>query len=646
MAALKEEQCYGLSCGRVSNGSNVSVFHVKLTDSALRAFEGYQSSKVLSSRPLIRFNGNQGKISIPRSENSGELQTFTFYLSNVGRDNPQGSFDCIQQYITSEGSIQLDCLGGIQDKITVCATDDSYQKARENMAQVEEETRSRSAIVIKPGGRYVGKKVQIRKPAPGLSDVAPSRRTSRPVIISSGTLKKGTAQHRPLRERLTHLLALKPYKKPELILRLQKDGLLPLDKDSLDSHLQQVANLNGRDNTFTLKDFLYKDIQKDWPGYTEGDQQLLKRILFKKQSQAQNSSAPPLESPPKELASSSPSQKRPAVDFIDPLANKKPRISHLASKAATAPVNGKLSSSSNGRGEAGGAQPGVAVSTSDSGTTSSSQPLPVLDIPRPFEALSDVSNDSSHNGRDCDSQETVVSERLSQPPSLFTGSTMLTAPSVATSSPKHTAPDGPRAKSPSSNSKSRKKSKKHKDKEKSKDKDKEKVRERAQEKEEKKRSRGERVPGPNRACEMSPGNLKSNSIPHKSTDLNGMCNSTSIPSSSPEVADYLLKYTVISSLEQRQRYKNDFNAEYSEYRGLHARIECITRQFTVLDNELKQLHQGTDKYKTIHNQILEEYHKIKKTNPNYSQEKNRCEYLHNKLAHIKRLIAEYDQQQL
>lgn len=43
----------------------------------------------------------------------------------------------------------------------------------------------------------------------------------------------------------------------------------------------QVANLNGRDNTFTLKDVLYKEIQKDWPGYTEGDQQLLKRILFR-----------------------------------------------------------------------------------------------------------------------------------------------------------------------------------------------------------------------------------------------------------------------------------------------------------------------------------------------------------------------------
>ncbi|XP_055020559.1 RNA polymerase II elongation factor ELL isoform X2 [Boleophthalmus pectinirostris] len=632
MAALKEEQCYGLSCGRVSNGSNVSVFHVKLTDSALRAFEGYQDSKVLSSRPLIRFNGNQGKISIPRSETSSEAQTFTFYLSHVGRDNPQGSFDCIQQYITSEGSIQLDCLGGIQDKITVCATDDSYQKARESMAQVEEETRSRSAIVIKPGGRYVGKKVQIRKPAPGLSDIAPSRRTSRPVIISSGNVKKVTTQHRPLRERLIHFLALKPYKKPELILRLQKDGLSQSDKESLDSHLQQVANLNVKENTFTLKDFIYKEIQKDWPGYTEGDQQLLKRILFRKQTQP-----PPPESPPKEQPSSSPSQKRPAADFIDPLVNKKPRISHLANKATTTPLNGRLGSS-NGKAEV----QSVSVSLSDSGVTSSTQPLPALDIPRPFEALSDVSNDSSHNGRDCDSHEST--ERLCPAPSLSLGPAAMSTPSISTSSPGHNILNVARDQSPTSLvNKSKKKSKKHKDKDKTKDR--ERAKEKAQEKEKQRKVYEEREPEP-RACEASPDTLKSNSIPHRSTDINGMCNITSIPLSTPEVADYLLKYTVIGSPEQRQKYKNDFNAEYTEYRGLHARIEGITRQFTVLDNELKQLQQGTDKYKTIHNQILQEYHKIKKTNPNYSQEKNRCEYLHNKLAHIKKLIAEYDQQQL
>lgn len=87
---------------------------------------------------------------------------------------------------------------------------------------------------------------------------------------------------------------------------------------------------------------------------------------------------------------------------------------------------------------------------------------------------------------------------------------------------------------------------------------------------------------------------------------------------------------------------------------------------------------------TVHNKILQEYRKIKKvtsflkctiinprislrdnctplfccyinkvyffvlfkSNPNYHQEKSRCEYLHNKLAHIKKLISEYDQLQL
>lgn len=146
---------------------------------------------------------------------------------------------------------------------------------------------------------------------------------------------------------------------------------------------------------------------------------------------------------------------------------------------------------------------------SDAAVTSSSQPLPLLDIPRPFEALSDVSNDSSHNGRDCDSQETAASERLGQQPSLLTAP----AVAVAASFPAHMGTlDPKRDKSPSSlHSKSRKKSKKHKDKEKSKDKAKEK----AQEKERK--SRGDRVPEPNQACALSPASLKSNSIPYKST---------------------------------------------------------------------------------------------------------------------------------
>ncbi|OWK11666.1 ELL [Cervus elaphus hippelaphus] len=288
-------------------------------------------------------------ISIPQPDCPAEARTFSFYLSNIGRDSPQGSFDCIQQYVSSRGDVHLDCLGSIQDKITVCATDDSYQKARQSLAQAEEETRSRGAIVIKPGGRYLGKKVQFRKPAPGAVDAVPSRKRATPINPASAIKKCSAASagggsgvsQRPFRDRVLHLLALRPYRKAELLLRLQKDGLAQADKDALDGLLQQghcpglrrswgakcwlgaevccplsplmsvsasphttpqnafmiislsgytrgepgsilqVANVNAKDGTCTLKDCVYKDVQKDWPGYSEGDQQLLKRMLIR-----------------------------------------------------------------------------------------------------------------------------------------------------------------------------------------------------------------------------------------------------------------------------------------------------------------------------------------------------------------------------
>lgn len=48
---------------------------------------------------------------------------------------------------------ELSRLGGIRKKLKVDATDESYVKARQSMAQAEEETRSQRAIVIKGVGR-------------------------------------------------------------------------------------------------------------------------------------------------------------------------------------------------------------------------------------------------------------------------------------------------------------------------------------------------------------------------------------------------------------------------------------------------------------------------------------------------------------
>lgn len=48
MAALSEDGRYGLNCGRQS-ADRITVLHVKLTETALRAIESYQNCMVSES---------------------------------------------------------------------------------------------------------------------------------------------------------------------------------------------------------------------------------------------------------------------------------------------------------------------------------------------------------------------------------------------------------------------------------------------------------------------------------------------------------------------------------------------------------------------------------------------------------------------
>ncbi|NWI10674.1 ELL2 factor, partial [Crypturellus soui] len=59
------------------------------------------------------------------------------------------------------------------------------------------------------------------------------------------------------------------------------------------------------------------------------------------------------------------------------------------------------------------------------------------------------------------------------------------------------------------------------------------------------------------------------------------------------------KYIAIVSYEQRQSYKDDFNAEYDEYRNLHARMENVTRRFMKLDAQRKLLSPGSKEYQVV-----------------------------------------------
>ncbi|XP_043565595.1 RNA polymerase II elongation factor ELL2 isoform X2 [Chiloscyllium plagiosum] len=603
-AALTEDQRYGLSCGKANPGK-ITVFHVKLTETAFRALEAFQFSKL---------------IKIPRTDAHNDTRNFDFYVSNVGKDNPQGSFDCVQQYISSDGVSELDCFGSIQDKITICATNDSYQTTRERMTQAEEETRSRSTKVIKPGGRYVGKRVQIRKPAPGIPDAVPERKRSTPINPAS-TIRKcninNSVSQRSYRDRVIHLLVLKPFKKPELLARLQKDGVSQKDKNSLGPILQQVANINPKDNSYTVKDFVYKDVQRDWPGYSEDDRQLFDRVVSRKLTQLQNSSSQQAEqvpsSSPKDRGSASSPEKRPLPsDFIDPLASKKPRISHLTNRVQPT-LNGHLNPSNEKTVAISApvappqAPPPVPLPVSIAHTVNSNSNSPCTPERRgtqdlPVDAL-------GQTGEDYEDQQVKLTSRttLESPPHQLECSELI-------------------SKDCSSHGKSKKKAKKHKDKEREKEKKNKKTEDDSEE------------------CrnEIEEQNL----LKGANSETNRKCTGSSSPTLPTKKPDYLIKYAAIMSHEQRQNYKDDFNAEYGEYRSLHARLERVTKRFLQLDAERKRLSPNTEEYKIIDEEVLQEYWKITKNSPNYHEEKQRCEYLHNKLAHIKRLIADYDKQQL
>ncbi|KAM4618563.1 RNA polymerase II elongation factor ELL2 isoform 1-T1 [Polymixia lowei] len=593
MAALRQEHRYGLSCVKINkNAPNKTLYHVKLTDTAIRTLEAYQNLKEsLPNQPAICFKGSQGyiKIPAPSSEAPDALRVFSFYLSSDSKDKPQASFDCIHQYVSGEGREHLEGQGSIQDKITVCATDDSYQMTRERMSQVEKDIWSRSAIEIKPGP---SKCVKVQRKQGLVSGTDSSNK-------HSPSNKRGMAPsvvaHRPLRDRVIHLLALKPYRKPELLLWLERERAVPKDKADLSSVLDEIAKMNPKDFSFTLKDEFYRHVQRDWPGYLEEEKQLIHRLLARKLQPLHSSQLKSLQSNHSfhKTPGDSPSQLSPAkslsvkrslpTDQSNYQTHKKQRLLDQS-----VPLQ---SPSSRDHGSNG------ARSSSSHGNTS-------VQINTEFERTNNHIQ-GSPNGL-------YSRHKLS-------GSSSIPKPEKTEPAPAASSPKLPQIETSicteqqfTNGLHKKKRSKKHKDKE-------------------RERLKTDWI-------ETSP-DLKQNQEnlnDHEGAKTPVTC------TSAEELPDYLI---AITALEQRQQYKDDFCAEYDEYRALHDRIGTITEMFVQLGSKINTLSPGTQEYKLMEDQILQKYRKYKKKFPGYREEKKRCEYLHQKLSHIKGLIMDYDRTQ-
>ncbi|CAG0884612.1 unnamed protein product [Cyprideis torosa] len=286
MAALRDGHEYGLSSQ--GQGLSPSVVYVKLTDSAARAIEDFVNSK--GGKP-----GNE--VSLTVQENSGVLRVpdggggetaFNFALSSTSDlEGPQGSFDCIQQC----GRRSLESLGPVRTRLRIQATEDSYETTRLRMSRVEEERNRNCTRMLKPPGLSGPP----RRLTPPQSLLSPSRSPS--PYVSSRNKRGSTARKssparamsnssrpkplvtelmkRPIRERIIHLLALRNYKKLELLQRLHRDGLREKDKKNITQELRFVAIMT-KDNSFKLATHAWNEVNEDWPFYSEQEKNTLR----------------------------------------------------------------------------------------------------------------------------------------------------------------------------------------------------------------------------------------------------------------------------------------------------------------------------------------------------------------------------------
>lgn len=80
---------------------------------------------------------------------------------------------------------------------------------------------------------------------------------------------------RSLKDRLVHLLALRPFKKPELYDRIYQDGLKEQERKLVATILKQISRMQS--NAYHLNASAWNDVQDDWPFYTEEERAILKR---------------------------------------------------------------------------------------------------------------------------------------------------------------------------------------------------------------------------------------------------------------------------------------------------------------------------------------------------------------------------------
>lgn len=683
---------YGLTqqhSGSTGAGDNKELIFVKLTDSALRAIEEFQRNQLKlggSLNPSIQFVNGQGHLSFP-SHNGNNVQKFSFSLADI---EGGGTLECVQQ--TTGQPLQN--IGHIQHKMRIHANDDVYETTRHRMAAAEETKKDKCTREIKPNQTDIGRKVKLKNPTTRISNIPPSSNSvlskrdssnntynnhsssttnnnhisnnnsssgagvinnnsnsslsvasannnhnsssnnnhnnhllsngnshsnhvannvinhnnnnnnsssynnlsTSPKLAAAAAAKSnglqqqhnnhlhhnnnnnnnhsvnnqssgvtlqqqqhkpgyqptvhdppyqqsqqksengtargtnGRTQHgkpeimkRNIRERLIHLLALRPYKKPELYAKLAQDGIRGQEKNCIAQALKAIASM--RDNVYYLHRHMWNDVQEDWPFYSEQDRQTLKR------RKPQNLT-PPLSS-----------------DGGSSTSGQSPSSAHNGSSP---PSGSKRPSIAGDEGGAAGA-------------------MPTAKKPRISHYKKDILPDINRSNVTPNAQESEDSG-VSLSYSLV--------PNDVAKRIQHSA-----------------------------------------------------------GGVMVADTLVISDRDNYDDQISAYREETKKVKSLKD--DFSDQFTRITTVEQRRKYKTEFDNDFQEYRRLHEIVERVSRKFAQLEEDLQHQRNNERRYKEIQRQIIKEYDESIKDN-RFQETKQRFNYLHSKLSHIKHLVHDYD----
>ncbi|XP_065090112.1 RNA polymerase II elongation factor ELL isoform X3 [Ochlerotatus camptorhynchus] len=643
---------YGLSQQHQPQNTNDNKerIFVKLTDSALRAIEEFQRNQLkLGStlNPSIQFvNGGEGYLSFPSSGNN--VQKFSFSISDI---DGGGSIECIQQ---NQGQ-QLQNMGHIQHKMRIHANDDVYERTRHRMAAVEETQKNKCTREIKPNQTDIGRKVKLKNTTTRISNIPSSNSvlSKRDSLHSSSNNYSSNNNNNNNNNNSNH--NNNHNGSSNAVVNSSSSLLNPALASNNQHHQQQQQQQHQNHNGGLLSSSAVAAATANNNGNNYNNQHLSTSPKLPKSnglhnnhhysngSSNNNQSAQPkpgyqhtVHDPPHQqqqqqqksetngVVSSRTANGRASKDTGNPNLMKrnikrKPQnlTPPLSSDGGSSTSGQSPSSTHNGSSPPSGGKRSSIANNEEPGVGSA----PTSKKPRISHYKKEALPDTNRRGVTDSRDSSNMNPRSRQPD------------------------DSTRSSNPNQNHNNHQNNHNYHH-------------------HHHNNHHGSSVT-PNAQESEDSGvslsySLVSNDvarrIQHPAKDekdrddviserdnyddqINAYrANTNKVKSLKDDFSD---QFTRITSVEQRRKYKTEFDNDFQEYRRLHEIVERVSRKFAQLEENLQHERHNERRYKEIQRQIIKEYDESIKDNK-FQETKQRFNYLHNKLSHIKHLVHDYD----